>query len=144
MILIASSSSCPWGARPMGKYLQATSFLHRPKTATSSLFAPMQAMGRYLEQNYTLSPDNYRLDYRIAANGLENVMTQKELRFYWENHLDKLERNQTYERTMSSVYYKTAEETWITVIAVKTTSKASGKNLCFGFRTPTSFSIPAS
>ena len=67
--------------------------------------------GRYFEQRYTLTPDNYRLDYQISAQGLDPVMTQKTLRFNWENHLDKLERNQTYERTMSTIYYQSAEKT---------------------------------
>lgn len=31
---------------------------------------------------------------------------KNELRLNWVNYLDKLERNQQYERNMSSVYYK--------------------------------------
>ncbi|MBK6994842.1 MAG: membrane protein insertase YidC [Lewinellaceae bacterium] len=100
----------PVGGTANGKVLTSDLFFTPTKNGNIITFRADAGNGRYLEQNYTLSPDNYRLDYRIAVNGLENVMTQKELRFYWENHLDKLERNQTYERTMSSVYYKTAEE----------------------------------
>ncbi|MFN0173428.1 MAG: membrane protein insertase YidC [Saprospiraceae bacterium] len=100
----------PIGGTANGKVLTSDLFFTPTKNGNIVTFRADAGNGRYLEQNYTLSPDNYRLDYRVAANGLENVLTQKELRFYWENHLDKLERNQTYERTMSSVYYKTAEE----------------------------------
>jgi len=100
----------PVGGTANGKVLTSDLFFTPTKNGNIITFRADAGNGRYLEQNYTLSPDNYRLDYRVAANGLENVLTQKELRFYWENHLDKLERNQTYERTMSSVYYKTTEE----------------------------------
>lgn len=65
--------------------------------------------GRYLQQTYTLSPDNYQMDYSIAANNLESVLSKKELQLNWENYLDKIEKNQQYERTMSSVYYKVAD-----------------------------------
>ncbi len=100
----------PIGGTANGKVLTSDLFFTPTKNGNILTFRADAGNGRYFEQNYTLSPDNYRLDYRVAANGLENVMTQKELRFYWENHLDKLERNQTYERTMSSVYFKSTDE----------------------------------
>jgi YidC/Oxa1 family membrane protein insertase len=101
----------PVGGTATGKVLTSELYFTPTKNGNILTFRADAGGGRYLEQNYTLSPDNYRLDYRIAANGLESVLTQKELRFYWENHLDKLERNQTYERTMSSIYFKSADKT---------------------------------
>ena len=86
-------------------------FFTPSKNGNTITFRADAGQGRYFEQTYTLTPDDYRIDYRIAGNGLENVLTQKELRLYWENHLDKLERNQTYERTMSSVYFQSADKT---------------------------------
>lgn len=101
----------PISGTATGKVLTSELFFTPTKNGNILTFRADAGGGRYLEQNYTLSPDNYRLDYRIAANGLESVLTQKELRFYWENHLDKLERNQTYERTMSSIYFKSSDKT---------------------------------
>lgn len=101
----------PVGGTATGKVLTSELYFTPTKNGNILTFRADAGGGRYLEQNYTLSPDNYRLDYRIAANGLENVLTQKELRFFWENHLDKLERNQTYERTMSSIYFKSSDKT---------------------------------
>lgn len=92
-----------------GKVNTSELFFTPTKNGNTITFRADAGSGRYFEQSYTLAPDNYRLDYRVAANGLESVLTQQELRFYWENHLDKLERNQTYERTMSSVYFKTTD-----------------------------------
>ncbi|MBK7938445.1 MAG: membrane protein insertase YidC [Lewinellaceae bacterium] len=66
--------------------------------------------GRYFEQSYTLSADNYSIDYKVGGNGLNNVLADKNLRFTWFNYLDKLEKNQQYDRNMSSVYFKAAEK----------------------------------
>lgn len=66
--------------------------------------------GRYLEQSYTLSPDNYRIDYKVGGNGLNDVLAENALRLTWINYLDKLEKNQQYERNMSSVYFKPADK----------------------------------
>ncbi len=101
----------PVGGTATGKVLTSELYFTPSLNGNILTFRADAGNGRYLEQNYTLSPDNYRLDYRIATNGLENVLTQQELRFYWENHLDKLERNQTYERTMSSIYFKSSNKT---------------------------------
>lgn len=101
----------PVGNTANGKVNTGELFFTPTKNGNTVTFRADAGEGRYLEQNYTLTPDNYRIDYRIAGNGLENVLTQKSLSFYWENHLDKLERNQTYERTMSSIYFKSADKT---------------------------------
>jgi YidC/Oxa1 family membrane protein insertase len=62
--------------------------------------------GRYLEQKYTLSPDNYELNYQVHMQGLDGVLRNNQIKLHWENYLDKLEKNQDYERMYSSVYYK--------------------------------------
>lgn len=94
-----------------GKVLSSDLYFTPTQTGNTISFRADAGNGRYFEQRYTLSPDNYRLDYQLVGYGLESVLTQKELRLFWENHLDKLERNQTYERTMASVYFKTADKT---------------------------------
>lgn len=79
------------------------------QTENTLTFRAPASTGGYLEQSYTLSPDNYQLNYQITANNLQQALSsgQNFLRLNWVNHLDKLERNQEYERTMSSVYFKT-------------------------------------
>lgn len=82
------------------------------KSGNSVTFRADAGEGRYLEQTYTLAADNYQLDYKVGGNGLNAVLTpgQNFLRLNWLNHLDKLEKNQQYERTMSSVYYKPTDK----------------------------------
>ncbi|MBK8920072.1 MAG: membrane protein insertase YidC [Saprospirales bacterium] len=75
-------------------------------------FRAPASTGGYLEQSYILHADNYQLDYRVGGQGLSGALApgQKNLRLNWVNHLDKLERNQQYERTMSTVYYKANDD----------------------------------
>lgn len=80
------------------------------KNGSSISFRADAGEGRYLEQTYSLDPNNYKIDYQVGGNGLNNVLAQNTLRLQWTNYLDKLEKNQQYERTMSSVYFKTTDE----------------------------------
>lgn len=78
----------------------------------SIVFRADAGEGRSFEQTYTLLPDNYQVDYKVAVNGLQQALTpgQQFLTLNWVNYLDKIEKNQQYERTYSSVYFKEAEE----------------------------------
>jgi YidC/Oxa1 family membrane protein insertase len=66
--------------------------------------------GKYLEQTYTLAPNNYDLQYDVKVQGLDGVLRNNQVKLHWENYLDKLEKNQDYERMYSSVYYKETNE----------------------------------
>ena len=66
--------------------------------------------GKYFEQVYKLSKDNYTIDYAIQWAGLERTLVSDEpIRLDWVNYLDKLEKNTTFERNYSTVYYKPAD-----------------------------------
>ncbi|MBK9337062.1 MAG: membrane protein insertase YidC [Lewinellaceae bacterium] len=82
------------------------------KNGNTVSFRAPTSTGGYFEQTYTLSADNYELDYQIGGEGLVSALApgQNTLRLNWVNHLDKLERNQEYERTMSTVYFKPDSE----------------------------------
>lgn len=67
--------------------------------------------GRFFEQRYTLKADSYHVDYSISWSGLESFLDPNApLTLNWVNHLDKLEKNVSYEKNYSTVYYKPAEE----------------------------------
>lgn len=100
----------PVNGTASGKVLTSDLYFTAAKNGNTLVFRADAGNGRYFEQSYTLAPDNYRIDYRLGSSGLESILNKRELTFYWENYLDKLERNQTYERTMASVYFKTAED----------------------------------
>jgi YidC/Oxa1 family membrane protein insertase len=81
------------------------------KSGNSIAFRANAGNGNYFEQSYSLGTD-YQVDYKIGGNGLNNVLPagQNFVKLNLVNHLDKLEKNQTYERSMSSVYFKEVQE----------------------------------
>ncbi len=78
------------------------------KEGRTLIFRAPTNQGGYLEQRYTLSEDNYELDYRVRVHQPSQTLApgQEALYLKWVNHLDKLEPNEDYERTMSTVYFK--------------------------------------
>ncbi len=93
-----------------GKVNTADLFFTPTVSGNTVTFRASAGEGRYFEQNYTLSPDNYQIDYNIVATNLQSVLSKTELYLNWDNYLDKIEKNQDYERTMSSVYFKPVNE----------------------------------
>ncbi len=69
--------------------------------------------GKYFEQIYTLIDSSYHMDYDIKLVGLEDVLNRQaqSLQLNWVTYADKLEKNTTYERNYSSVYFKAVDET---------------------------------
>ena len=59
------------------------------------------------EQRYTLG-SGYDMDYNVKFNGLSSVLKPeaKSVQLNWENNLDKLEKNITYESSYSYLHYK--------------------------------------
>ena len=93
-----------------GKVNTADLYFTARQEGNTLIFTAPTSNGGNLEQRYTLAPDNYQIDYTLAANGLQNTLATNSLELQWDNYLDKLEKNQTYERTMSSVYFKQVDE----------------------------------
>lgn len=64
--------------------------------------------GGYFRQIYTLSDDNYHLDYRIEIKDLGSSWSEnaKNIELYWENWLNKLEVNHQFEKTYSTIYFR--------------------------------------
>jgi len=95
----------PISGAQSGKVSSADLFFNATQDGNTVVFKADAGDGRFFEQRYTLKPDQYELDYVLRASGLPD----EQIQLLWINHLDKLEKNQQYERTMSTVYYKTAE-----------------------------------
>jgi YidC/Oxa1 family membrane protein insertase len=70
--------------------------------------------GKYFEQKYSMvSDDEYTLDYNVSFVGLDKVIpnNSKTVQLNWDNYLEKLEKNASYERSQySGVHYRTKEE----------------------------------
>ncbi|MFN0014993.1 MAG: membrane protein insertase YidC [Saprospiraceae bacterium] len=87
-------------------------YFQASKTGNTVTFRAPTSTGGYFEQTYTLRADNYELAHQVGGQGLLTALApgQNSLRLNWVNHLDKLERNQEYERTMSTVYFRADNE----------------------------------
>lgn len=87
-------------------------FFAGQKNGNTLVFRANAGEGRYFEQSYTLSPDNYTLEYRVVVQGLQSVIrpTTKTLTLHWENYLDKYEKSETFEQNYSTAYFKEVEE----------------------------------
>ena len=77
---------------------------------TITLKAPTSS-GGYIEQIYTLTGD-YALDYDVRFNGLDEIVDRDNpnIKLKWVNYLNRLERNDEYEKFYSSVYFKEVDE----------------------------------
>ncbi len=93
-----------------GKVNSSELYFQTTKEGNTIVFRAPTNTGGYFEQRYTLQPDNYELEYKVGVNGLQNTVNSNAFQLQVDNYLDKLEKNQTYERTMSSVYYKVVDD----------------------------------
>ena len=58
-------------------------------------------------QEYRLSPGSYTLDYTLKNSGGDH---DENVELNWNNYLNKLELNESYERYYTSVYYKESDD----------------------------------
>jgi YidC/Oxa1 family membrane protein insertase len=67
--------------------------------------------GKYFEQKYTLA-DGYEIDYDITLNALDLILAPNinKLTIRWDNFVHSAEKNPQYEQTMTSAYFKKADD----------------------------------
>lgn len=65
--------------------------------------------GGYIEQRYSLLPESYQLEYQVSWENLPNT-DQETITLNWLTYLDKLEKNTTFERTYSTIHFKSINE----------------------------------
>ena len=94
------------GVRSSDLYFQPT-----VEGNTVTLRAPVDG-GGYFEQRYSLKDGTYLVDYDVRFEGLNTVMANNNgaVKLYWENHLDKIEKNSDYEGNYSTLYYKPVDD----------------------------------
>lgn len=76
-------------------------------------FTATLTSGESFTQTYSLTPDSYELDYDIQMTGLDNILSRdaQSVKLNWVTYADKLEKNTTYERNYTSIYFKAIDET---------------------------------
>ncbi|PHI19181.1 membrane protein insertase YidC [Lewinellaceae bacterium SD302] len=78
----------------------------------SVVFRAPVSTGGYFEQRYTLNDGTYLMDYDLRMEGLNNILTAgaEVIKLNWTNHLEKIEKNASYEANLSTVYYKPLDD----------------------------------
>ena len=63
---------------------------------------------RFLEQEYSLNANTHLLDYKFRIVGMDSLIPRNQtyVTFSWKTPLNALEKNISYERTYSTIYYK--------------------------------------
>ncbi len=69
-------------------------------------FAAQGGDGQIIEQSYTIADSSYNIDYQVNFQGVNAPSVP----LNWVNYLDRLERNTSYERNFTSVYFKETED----------------------------------
>ncbi len=83
-------------------------------TATSGTdqiqFTVQTSNGGHFTQLYKLN-DGYNVDYKVSFSGFESTgKDQESIKLNWINHLDKLEQNEMFEQSYSTIYFKEKED----------------------------------
>jgi YidC/Oxa1 family membrane protein insertase len=73
-------------------------------------FTAKNQTGTTIVQKYSLADEGYGVNYEIGTNNASQLFDENKLSFYWENHLNSLEKNKQFEQRYSTIYYKEYEE----------------------------------
>ena len=68
--------------------------------------------GGYFEQRYTLADGTYLMDYDLRFEGLNSVLANNgaPISLQWDNYLDNIEKNASYEANLSTMYFHEMDE----------------------------------
>lgn len=71
-------------------------------------FKSAAADGKSIEQIYTVKPGSYEIDYQLKLNGISSLLEPgtDRIKMNYENYLDKIEKNYTFEKYYSTIYFK--------------------------------------
>lgn len=78
------------------------------QSGNSIIFRAPAGNNAFFQQKYTIGDDSYDLDYEISMHGLDGDIDSRAetMKLEWTNYLDKLERNVSFEKFYSTVYFK--------------------------------------
>ena len=89
-----------------GKVNSGDLFFNASKDGKTITFKADAGGGRFFEQKYAIKDSSYNINYNVELNGIPT----EALKLTWINYLDKLEKNDYYERNYTSVYYKPVDD----------------------------------
>ncbi|MGV3560628.1 membrane protein insertase YidC [Larkinella arboricola] len=63
-----------------------------------------------VEQTYTIPAKGYVVDYDLKLNGLDNIVTNNDIRFLWQDKMRQFENDMTENRKSATINYLSADE----------------------------------
>lgn len=92
---------------PGGKINTDKLYFGGQMSGNTIIFKADAGNGAYIEQKYTITPEDYTIDYDINLVGLEALGHRAgSLNINWVNWLDRIEHNTDYETNYTSIYFK--------------------------------------
>ena len=61
--------------------------------------------GQSITHQYTMRPDDYMVDFNIALNGADKLLTQNTINLLWQTELPQVEKTVSYEKQQTHVCY---------------------------------------
>jgi len=92
-----------------GEKISTNDLIFQASTSGKGIkFTATSPGGSKIEQSYQLADDKYALDYQLKIDGARQLLSPESnsIRFKWHEYLNKLELNQTFEKTYTTVYFK--------------------------------------
>lgn len=83
-----------------------------PEGENAVAFRATASDGSWFEQYYRLEPNSHEVTYEVRSQGLTSLLRPgtEDINLHWVNYLTPLEKNESYERMYSTVYFKAADE----------------------------------
>ncbi len=103
----------PIASLPTGGVQTENLYFKAEKSGNNTIsFKAMTSNGGYFEQGYSLEPNSYAVGYYINCQGLDQVIAANtnQLTLNWLDNIEKLERSVRFEKTYSTIHYKTVED----------------------------------
>ncbi|GAB3258791.1 membrane protein insertase YidC [Larkinella harenae] len=63
-----------------------------------------------IEQTYTIPASGYVVDYDLKLNGLDNIVSNNDIRFLWQDKMRQFENDMTENRKSATINYLSADE----------------------------------
>ncbi len=95
-----------------GRSIRTGDLYFTPKISGNQIsYTADLGQGRQIVQTYTVNDGSYVIDYDVNFKNMDGNLDGDQVKFYWENHLKPIEKNDRYERTMySAFYYRDSKE----------------------------------
>lgn len=68
------------------------------------------ANGQTIVHSFTVKPDSYKIDWNLAMNGANQLLTNSSLNLSWHVATEQMERTATYERQVSNICFSEDKE----------------------------------